>query len=267
MKSGTTSLRHSLKYHKAIHLPNKELQFFSRKVNFDKGLSWYQSKILENSKPDAIVFGEKTPAYSFYENSAKWISETCPNAKIVWIFRNPVDRTYSNYLHNKRYGEEIHSFRKAIMLEEKRLKNNRWKCYRFRSIYHLQVERYLEFFPIDQMFFMLFEDLIQPYNDDHVLNDLFEFLGVSKSDYTDVKEPRNKAIIPRFPWTLYYARKFGWDRSDKVKKLLHNLNFKNREPGYPKLDQNSRQELANFFKPHNEKLEKLIGKDLSRWNS
>ncbi|MGA1868177.1 MAG: sulfotransferase family protein [bacterium] len=266
MKSGSSSLMHHLRNHKKIHTPSKELHFFNNDNNYRKGLNWYIKKILEKKNPEAEIFGEKTPSYSYQKNVAERIYQNCPDSKIIWIFRNPVERTYSNYLHSFKQGKDLLCFEDAIKMEEKRIKSNIWYGYKTRSIYHLQVERFLKFFPKEQMFFLLFDDLIKLYSSDHVLNELFGFLGISEEEFTFVKEFRNKTILPRFPSLLFYSRKWGLYNFTIFRRLLKIINFYHKKPGYTKMSLEIREELKNFFKPHNQKLGLLINKNLDKWN-
>ncbi|GAB5400443.1 MAG: sulfotransferase [Aureisphaera sp.] len=265
MKSGTTSLKQHLTNHKRVHLAYKELQFFSRKQNFQKGLEWYQEELTKGWKEGAKIIGEKTPEYAHNPYTPRRISESFPDVKLIWVFRNPIDRSYSNYMHNLRYGEEVYSFEKALQ-KEKRNKRDPYLHYLKRSTYHEQVQNFLDFFPKEQMLFVLFEDLIQPYGPDHVLNEVFQFLEVSPQDFDFDEEPRNKTILPRFPYSLYLAKKWGLTKSFKMNRFLNYMNFSNKKPGYQKLSQSQREKLVDYFKPHNEKLAALIGKDLSIWN-
>lgn len=266
MKSGTSSLMHQLRRHPEIHTPDKELHFFNRKANYEKGIDWYKEVLLKN-KPDAAkVIGEKTPTYSYQADVAEKIYKDFPNVKLIWVFRNPVDRTYSNYLHALKQGVDYYTFEKAIKKEEKRIQKNIFMGYKQRSIYVRQVENYLRFFPKENMFFLLFEDLIQPYGEKHVLNDLFDFLGVSKTGFQYERKPSNPTRLPKHPKVLYYVRKFGLHNKPGAKQLLDKLHIDAQTESYEKMSIKTRTELVEYFKPYNKELEKLIGLDLSVWN-
>ena len=266
MKSGTTTLLHHLRNHRKIHLPANEVPFFDREENFAKGFDWYQKKVLKNSPEEAMIFGEKTATYSHLDKVAKRIHENCPQTKIIWVLRNPVARTYSSYWHDYKQGMEILSFERAIRKEERRIEENSYYSHKNRSIYHLQIQRFLEYFPMEQMYFILFEDMIKPYNNDHVLNQLFHFLGTSNEYFEYSAEVKNKTVLPRYPITLYVGHKLGLINHPKVKNMLLSLNFKNKQPGYRKMSVETQKELKSYFHQHNKKLEHLINMDLSIWD-
>lgn len=265
MKSGTTTLLHHLRNHKHVYISQTEMHFFNKDMNYNKGYEWYKTRLIENMPEDAHIIGEKTPTYSYQENVAERIYKTCPSAKLIWVFRNPVERTYSNYMHAYKQGVDPLSFEDAIHKEEERIKSNVFLGYKKRSIYHLQVERFLNFFPKEQMFFILFEELIKPYSKDHVLNDLFHFIGISNSGFKYTDEVVNKTTLPRFPRTLYYAKKWGINSNKLVNKSLFFLNFYRQKTGYKKISPELKKELTTYFEPHNKKLSLLINKDLSVW--
>jgi len=55
--------------------------------------------------------------------------EQNPNMKLVWILRNPVKRTYSNYWHYIRIGKEILTVEESLRLEDERVKKDIYKGY------------------------------------------------------------------------------------------------------------------------------------------
>ena len=266
MKSGTTTLGAHLDNHKKIHVAANELHFFDSQINYNKGIDWYHKKLKEDTRNDARIIGEKTPTYSYMPGVEKRIYETAPHAKIIWIFRDPVDRTYSNYLHGVKKGFDNLSFEKAIENESKRIKSNIFYGYRTRSIYHEQVQRYLEYFPMEQMHFMLFEDLIKPYSGDHELNDLFNFLGTDPQDFTYQTMHSHKTVMPRFPKLQYYATQLGLMKFNPIYRGVTKINRSNKEPGYPEMTTKMEDKLFRFFHPHNQRLAKLIDHDVSAWN-
>ena len=208
MKSGTSTLADYLAENTDIHIPTKEVHYFNNDKNYSQGSSWYEEQLVknldENIKSDNFILGEKTPTYSFQPNCAKRIKDSLPNVKLIWIFREPVKRTFSNYLHAKKKGVEPLSFRQCVKDEEKRKQENIFNAYIERSKYVKQVERFLEFYELSDMHFLLFEDLIKSPKEE--LNKISEFLGVSQFDNIH-KVHSNKTVLPVYPNSL--ARKLG----------------------------------------------------------
>ncbi|HLG02698.1 MAG TPA: sulfotransferase [Bacteroidia bacterium] len=261
MKSGTTTLHQLIVHHPNIAIAANELHFFDREKNFQKGLEWYYSKLSETATADTLIIGEKTPTYSFVEHIPGKIHENLPAAKLIWIFRNPIDRAYSNYWHAVTAGVEPSGFEYAVRNEKKRMQKNIFHGYLNRSLYHEQVERYLEFFPSTQMHYIIFEDLIQ--NPEAELGRLFDFLDIPADGNSPVQQHANKSSYPAWPWSVATAKKIFGGESRIYKFILQkNISFGKKK----RMNQELRKELVKYFREPNEKLADLIGVDTRGWN-
>ncbi len=260
MKSGTSTLALQLDQNPDICIPLDEIHYFNNEENFKKGEKWYESKFEECEK-DCII-GEKTPTYSYLEKVPKRIFEYNPDIKLIWAFRNPVDRSFSNYYHAIRLGSEKYSFKKAVKLEPIRIKKDVFKGYVTRSKYIEQVKRYLKYFSIEQMHFILFEEFVK--NPIPVLEDLFDFLEVPFNDFEYQDEIRNVALIPRAPRFLRKSREILGETA-LLYRIIRKLSFMGRKPGYKKISPKLREELNDYFIEYNKQLEELTGLDVSIW--
>lgn len=261
MKSGTTSLIYHLGRHPHICIPNSEVHFFENESNFSKGIRWYEGQIRRCQTDDTRVFGEKTTAYSFHEDVPARIHAAFPNARLVWVFREPVARAYSNYIHAYRMGAVRGSFEEAVENEAERIKESIYFGYMERSRYALQVKRYLEYFSRDQMHFIVFEHFIRHVRDE--LGALFDFIGVTDDGYELKDEPRGRAVMPRWPASIYYTRRLFGPGAIHRGMLFANTLFK--KPGYMKLDPTYEEALKARFADENAELAELTGLDLSLW--
>ena len=96
-KSGTTSLFLLLSKHPDIFLPSrKELQFFSSPLLYPKGLDWYATEFFSDCS-DAQLAGEISPQYMYSSEIARRVHSDLPEAKIIAILREPIDRAWSHY--------------------------------------------------------------------------------------------------------------------------------------------------------------------------
>src|SRR6056297_2017481 len=111
MKAGTSSLAFHLSNHPNICMPLKEAHFFNIKDHYEQGSEYY--KIFFKDCESKKLWGEKTPTYSYLRKVAPLIKEYNPDIKLIWILRNPVKRSYSNYWHAFKKGVEDLSFKKA----------------------------------------------------------------------------------------------------------------------------------------------------------
>lgn len=260
MKAGTSSLGFHLNNHPDVYLPEKELQYFNDDTKFNKGYDYYYS--LFKPKGEKVI-GEKTPTYSYQENVAERIYKFNPDIKLIWIFRNPVDRAYSNYLHAVKNGSELLSFDSAVENESERIKSDIWKGYVERSIYIKQVERYLKWFKIEQMHFIVFEEFKA--DPEKELKKVFDFLQVDSNKSYYAVEERNKTVMPRSPKSLYYVRKYFGAKSF-VFKVINKINTFGKAPGYQKMSDRMKKVLESRFIECNKELQNATGLDLTKWD-
>jgi len=260
MKAGTNSLALQLNSNPQVCIPLKEAHYFDNEENFSKGVEWYESFFKECSINNVI--GEKTPTYSYSEKVPRRIYDYNSNVKLVWIFRNPVDRAYSNYWHAVKLGSEKYSFEKAVKLESKRIREDIFKGYLKRSIYIEQVERYLKFFDISNMHFLLLEEFVK--NPTENMRKLFEFLNVPFNNFQYIDEIRNITVIPRIPRLLRRIREII-DEKSLIYRGVRFIATRGTKPGYAKISPELRAKLNIYFEEHNEKLKDLTGLNITTW--
>ena len=126
-RCGSTSLYKYLVKHPAIApAVRKEIHFFDR--NFRKGVAWYQAQFpslsfgVRQILKRHFVTGEATPYYMFHPHVPRRIFEAAPQAKIIAVLRNPIDRALSHYHHVVALGREpLPCFEDAIEQEEERV--------------------------------------------------------------------------------------------------------------------------------------------------
>ena len=94
-RSGTTWIARNLREHPEICLSKKkELHFFDRDENYERGIAYYESFFTRCSEQQHAI-GEATPDYIHVPVAAKRIKEHLPHAKLIVSLRNPRDRVYS----------------------------------------------------------------------------------------------------------------------------------------------------------------------------
>lgn len=223
-----------------------------------KGLEFYQSKLTADAEIGSVIIGEKTPTYSYMKELPERIKAMCPHSKLIWIFRDPVERTFSNYMHAKRAGVEKLSFVDALDQEDERIQSQIKYGYRTRSQYADQVERYLQYFSKDQMFFMKIDDMKLPFDSTHKLNELFDFLGVNSEGYHHQEAVKNK--------TSYKMKRPYTSPLDRIKsRIMGTTQDKSVDlEAHYKLELSNQQEkLLQHFKPYNDRLFELTGVNLN----
>jgi len=196
-KAGTTSLHHWLSQQHEISLPkNKETHFFSSNKEYAKGIKWY----LKQFSADGGICGEVAPDYLFSEKTPERIHEFVPGAKLIFIFREPIQRAYSHYLMAVRNGYETHSFYDALLLESERMQEGEESSSRYsylsRGIYSKQINRFKKYFSGDNCMFIKFDDLVsQEGSNTDLLRDVATFIGLDTST-VGVMEKNNPSSVP-----------------------------------------------------------------------
>lgn len=169
MKCGTTSLHYYLGLHPDIAMSaRKELNFFAdERGTWHKGMNWYRSWF----SGEARVRGEASPRYTSYPKSQgipRRMHAVVPDAKILYLVRNPVDRLLSHYVHN--LSENFEDRPLAEALRDPR------RGYLDRSRYFMQLEQYLPFYPKANILVVEQENLRR--HRQQTLRRVFEFLEV-----------------------------------------------------------------------------------------
>jgi len=188
-KAGTTALYAYLRRHPQIAGPSwKEVSFFDR--HYARGEAWYRGNFPNALRARGLV-GEASPSYLFHPLAPQRAAALVPDAKLIALVRNPVDRALSHYQHEVALGREPLSFEDALEAEDGRLGGEEarmvadpsyfshawWNyTYRARGHYAEQLERWLEHFPAQQLLIVPSEELLGSPVDAHAR--VLQFLGV-----------------------------------------------------------------------------------------
>lgn len=172
MKSGTTSLYYYLQAHPEIFMPAiKELDFFTAEMNWKRGWRWYERQFtLAGSDIKAV--GEASTTYTKYPQYAgvaQRIAEHLPDARLIYIIRDPIDRIRSQYQHHVAIGIERAPFEEAVLENPYYVDFSRYAC---------QIEQYLEHFPREQLLIVTSEDLRRERV--ATLGKVYDFVGVDE---------------------------------------------------------------------------------------
>ena len=224
-KSGTTTLCDILRQHPEIYIPSfKEPHFFDIPENYKNGIDWYKKNYYRNAL--AKVIADFTPSYFFDKEAPKRIFESLGDkVKFVVILRNPVDRAYSHYLHSKRDDHEDLEFKEALQNESSRLKkyeeNGDYLSYLRQSyvsqgLYSDMLERYLEYFSLDNFLFIHFEEEFIKHREETIIK-ILNFLEIENFNLKiDIKS--NSASKEKSKTLKRIMKKRGWWR--KILKFL-----------------------------------------------
>lgn len=281
-KAGTTAISSYLNQHPQIYMsPVKEPHFFSwmgTSIEFQGpgdrtaheasilDLNVYENLFQDIS--DEIAIGEASTSYLYIPEAAPRIKHYIPEVKLIAILRNPVDRAHASFLHLIRDGHEtLLDFSEALKAEASRIQDN-WMPlwhYKQRGFYYSQLRRYYDLFPAEQIRVYLYDDLSQNVN--HLLTDLFQFLGVDDTFSPDMTSRPNASGIPKNKLLHSFLSK-----NNPVKSILRPLipaqtrqTIRKNNLEKPTISAEIRAELIDQYRDDILQLQALIERDLSAW--
>lgn len=288
-RAGTTSLYHYLRQHPQVCMSRiKETDFFAfvaakaesayeiTSPNPWPVTSWKQYQAMFDCPSSRWACGEASPRYLYTPGVPRQIKERLPDVKLIFILRNPIERAYSSFLKNVREGIETRPFRNAYMEEMHRpgrvIRSD--KTYLRAGLYFQRLSEYFDYFDRAHVLACFYDQLKN--EPARLLKAVHEFIGVNPDFKTDTSVKFNKSapflikdsttrrniksITGRMqgllPQRLYFF----------LLKLQQRINARFVSP-YPELNGDDRLILRDYFSNDVEKLQKMLGRDLSAWVS
>jgi Sulfotransferase domain len=274
-KAGTTSLHFYLDQHPEIGMSTvKEPHFFAGPEN---GIPFPPERVADLPDYEALfdpsfrVRGEASPSYTNAprrEGVPERIKELVPEAKLIYLVRDPIERTLSHYQHSFASGKERRQLDEAIASLD-----DPYSYLACHSLYGRQLELYLRHFPAKDVLVLDRAQLLA--DRAAVLRRVFSFLDVNP-DFTSerfedelwqtnerrVSPPGHhgfiaRTIAPRARWVPPGARRSlrrAWEQTFW------------RPLGKPNLTLSQRAQLQEFYTPDVERLRALSGEAFAAWS-
>lgn len=265
-RSGTTSLHSYLDLHPEISMSStKELDFFVLEKNWPKGIEWYKSNFTPTD--ETKVLGESSPSYTMchvFSGVPQRMHRFLPEARLIYILRDPIDRIVSHYMYNYRRRREARKLSEALTDLE-------INYYVLCSKYYTQLEQYLSYFPQPNIHVITLENLFS--NCQKTMQEAFQFLGVDNSFYSQdfsntlhrssdkrrinqmgllwSRVPGKHIIKSLLPFPSYSARVYRSLSYSKVKK--------------PTLTKKLKQELIDYLQDDINRLRRHVSNNFERW--
>ena len=291
-KAGTSSLYHYLRQHPEIYMPSppyKEPNFFAfegEQLNFtgpgdDRAalnkytitdLEAYQ-KLFQEVK-DEVAIGEASIIYLYLPKTAAAIKYYIPNVKLIVVFRHPVERAFSHFLHLRRIGREwLTDFSQALQEETNRIARGYAPAWHYGQVgfYSHQLKRYFDIFERSQMRVYLYEDWKS--NPIDFIRDIFQFLGVNDRFIPDMSTKHNVSNVVNQNRALYnFLTQENPIKTAlraiipaKLRQPIATKAYKNNRMKAPQLTTEMRKKWIPLFRKDIEQLQELIQRDLSQW--
>ncbi len=243
----------------------KEVDFFS--YHFDHGYAWYDRHFPD--KGDGSLGFEASPSYLHDPRAPLRAKAYAPGLKILAMLRDPVERAYSNHLHEIAKGH----IPKTTFAEG--LANN--PAYVEQGLYATHLRRWLDHFPPENILCLLVEEVRT--DPAAAATTVYRFLGVDPGYRSGViEERRNESDRARLPLLRTImrgggdaARRLGLEetlirikRAPGIARVLqaNSISLRNEVPR-PTPDDIAR--LRTVFAPEVETLAPLLGRDSMPW--
>ena len=258
-RCGTTYLYDNLLTHPDLYLPRrkKELHFFNEDANYERGLEYHASSF-ENA--GTRMAGEVTPSYLTAEPAAQRIHDALPEARLIVMLRDPVERAFSHY---GLFRSNIKAYQRLSFEETLERK---WEELVGEGEYWRHLERYFELFPKEQVHVIIFEEMVEK-PVDH-FRKLYDFLGADpdhKSPFLGKKTNSHlsRGYNARSRTLARVARGLKRVRMGNIAYSLERLNRSSAKK--VELKPETAEKLRSQFASHNEKLRSLLGISLDDW--
>jgi len=266
-KCGTSILRDYLNLHPDIALVNQEMHFFSEDRLWRRGIDWYSAQFA-----DAPVCGEKSPSYAswpFAPFVPERIARVVPDARFIYLVRDPIERLVSAWVHRTRHGSEFRTFDEAFA----RLETSEYVA---QSQYMTQLDRFLTHFPAER--FLVIDQADLRHDRSETLRRAFRHVGVAET-FTSTGfaaesqagtegrwlSPTGLRIVSRIEHAI------GKQRTKKIAAVVA------RVPGVagalqqqpverPTVSPELRERLAEVLAPEATRLREFTGLALSHWS-
>ena len=271
-RAGTTSLYEYLHQHPKIFMSTKkEPSYFLKEIPkiiypiHVRGKKEYL-KLFKNVKNEKAV-GEASTGYLVDPESPKLIYKQVPNAKIIIILRDPIERSYSHYHMLIRMNHEKGSFSEVIRRDANRIERGLVVGNTIKSSFYYQpIKEYFETFGNENVKILVFEEFV---NDvlgtvKEVLkfldlgDELHEFKIEKFNVFRIPKGKIEKLIVDNITLRKIVYRLMGKHQIMKLgKEILYKKNI-SKHPILP----DDKEFLEKLFFNDSYKTQKILGRDL-----
>lgn len=297
MKCATSSMHAILSSREDVFMPGSEVHFFTmgdliqsgEQVKLDpdrtrfslddeEKLEWYRS-FFKDADSNQLI-GEDSTTYLPSRIAPERIQDLLPDVKLIFMLRNPVDRTHSHYRHLVNTGRATRTFEQTLIRGSSNI--------HLRSFYKSQLERYFRLFPRDQIKVVLFERFME--ETQTVVDEVCSYLGFSNSiDLEEVETHTNVSWYPRWPKAYFAINYLLEGKIDRYRyhwpgepsevhapeisfgdRLLRGflLRLRRRLPrqdSYPSMDDSLRERLTQIYARENRGIGDLIEPDVGEY--
>jgi len=273
MKSGTTSLHEYLDTHPEIAMSEeKEPGYFVEELGLPKGEDWYRSRWAQRGEFRYV--GESSTHYTklpVFQGVPERLFRFNPEARLIYIMRNPFDRTVSHYWHALRdeyHGGELRPLLKAVQEDP---------GYLAFSDYAMQLEPYFERFGRGAIATLTFEALIE--DPQREVDRIYRWLGlaphpigeesakVHNQKPNDMTAVAGAGVLNRIQYSSTWHRISphvpAWMKNLAKRQAYRPVVERDVEKDIPRL----RDAIAELQRRQIDSLTRLLGRDFPEWRA
>jgi Sulfotransferase domain len=261
-RTGTTWLHEVLSPYARLPEPTKETRFFD--LHFERGLTWYLKHFRNpaNGRPA----GEVAPTY-FASPAARFrIATMLPNAKVVIIFRHPVQRLVSMYRMKRAYGMIGWSLEEALERDPELIASSR---------YATHLRQWQRLFSGEQIRIALFDELSS--DPQTFVDGLAEYVGITpfqlhKSQFDQIYSAAQMTAPRSYLATRTAVSMADWCKSRRFDSVVAGVRnsslmklFLGGGAPLPEVSSQTLARIAKLLMPEIEQLEAMLDRDLTPW--
>lgn len=265
-KAGTTALANYLREHPDVVISHpKETNFFSH--HYENGLRWLATHYEHYDGESAI--GEASVWNMYAPQAAQRIQEMIPEARLIFVLRDPVSRAFSQYWYDLRCGliEPYRSFEDVVSSPATPQERDVIEM----GFYDEQIERFVDRFDREQMLVLRSRDLQKATKG--TVKRVAQFIGVDPERVPEQYERHNQTQYVQ-KRGAYNAIRTVWKPvrsqvesvfpklADKLRTTVRNIVSTNERPD---MTNAMRKQLSQIYAPHTERLTRYVDLDLSHW--
>lgn len=261
-KCGTTWLTRRLARHPALFMPDDEIHYYAR--YYDKGADWYASH-----------FVDAQPGQKLAENSNSYLTEASalprivaeqPQAKLLCLLRNPIERAYSSYgmqVDRGRANDDIALYLDPARSPRPHILSN--------GLYADLLRPWYDHFSADKFFIGRFDDIRT--SPEELYRSVLRFLEVDENFLpAQMHERENARKQEGLPGPL--KRMLWWARpllDGPLRPIAHGplgrslQKAASRPKSYPPLTQSLRERLSEYYRADLEELGRMTGARFTDW--
>ena len=254
-KSATTWLYHVLRSHADIGSPPKDsIHYFN--MNYWRGDEWYHAHF---SNPDRRVYFDPSPSYGSSVDAIKRIAKYNPDARLAFTIRNPIERAFSHYWHEKKKRKI--SFKFEEVTENHDLFTN-WVL---PGLYYRSYSMYQEYIKPENIHIMVFDDFDSAPKKS--ITSLLNFLNIEPEfDEKILAQKRNVATATwKAPFRTTVEEKLAQVRGGKRITRFVDRVFPQEREYLSSVDREVVSNLMRIFEPDIRSMERMLERSFDTW--